>query len=339
MKKYALFIGIDISKSWIDVSLSTAGKKEQMPHQQFSNDEKGFNRMLKWVTCFAQDQKIACKHWLFCMEHTGVYTMPLAYFLQSKQLDYVLESALRIYRSIGLKRGKDDKADSKDIARYAYLFKKELKPRPLPVQALLQLKSLLSLRERLVKKCQALQTPAKEMKQFMPVELCQSVLEHTEQIVKLCRQTIRKVEKQIKQIIQDNAEIKRLFELVTSVKGIGLICGLQIIIHTNCFKAFSEYRKFACYISIAPFEHRSGTSVNAPAKVSKLGHRKLKALFSNAACSAIQHDKELKAYYQRKVAQGKNKYSVLNAVKNKLISRAFAVVKRGTPYVEFNTYV
>lgn len=54
--------------------------------------------------------------------------------------------------------------------------------------------------------------------------------------------------------------------------------------------------------------------------------------------TAVQNDKELKAYYERKVAQGKIKYKVYNAVKNKLVSRVFATVKRGTPYVELFNY-
>ena len=51
-----------------------------------------------------------------------------------------------------------------------------------------------------------------------------------------------------------------------------------------------------------------------------------------ASLSGVRKDEELKKYYERKVAEGKNKMSVLNAVKNKLVARVIAVVKRGTPY-------
>ncbi|MEM9686749.1 MAG: IS110 family transposase, partial [Bacteroidota bacterium] len=52
------------------------------------------------------------------------------------------------------------------------------------------------------------------------------------------------------------------------------------------------------------------------------------------AKSAIQHDKQLKAYYQGKVTQGKPKMSVINAVRNKIMVRVFAVVKRKSPFVD-----
>jgi hypothetical protein len=48
--------------------------------------------------------------------------------------------------------------------------------------------------------------------------------------------------------------------------------------------------------------------------------------------NSIQYNEELKAYFKRKVAEGKPKMSVLNAVQNKLIHQIVAVVKRGTPY-------
>ena len=53
-----------------------------------------------------------------------------------------------------------------------------------------------------------------------------------------------------------------------------------------------------------------------------------------AAATAIQYDPQLKAYYHRKVQQGKAKLSVLNAVANKLVLRIFAVAKRDEPFVK-----
>ena len=53
-----------------------------------------------------------------------------------------------------------------------------------------------------------------------------------------------------------------------------------------------------------------------------------------AAISAVQWDQELKEYYQSRVEKGKPKMLVLNIIRNKLVSRIFATVKRGTAYAE-----
>ena len=64
----------------------------------------------------------------------------------------------------------------------------------------------------------------------------------------------------------------------------------------------------------------------------------MKSLLNMAAISAIQNDPELRNYYQKRLQNGKNKMSTINIVRNKIIHRVFAVVKRGTPYVELNQF-
>ena len=69
-----------------------------------------------------------------------------------------------------------------------------------------------------------------------------------------------------------------------------------------------------------------------------MANKTLKADISQAAKTAIVFDPCLKSYYERKREEGKSYGCVLNAVKFKLIERAFAVVKRGTPYVDTMRY-
>ena len=69
-------------------------------------------------------------------------------------------------------------------------------------------------------------------------------------------------------------------------------------------------------------------------KVSHLANKKLKSILNMCAISAIQHSPEMKIYYENRVLQGKNKMSTINIIRNKLIARVFAVIKRQTPYVD-----
>jgi hypothetical protein len=66
--------------------------------------------------------------------------------------------------------------------------------------------------------------------------------------------------------------------------------------------------------------------------VSHIANKKIKSLLHMGALSAIQHDPKLKEYYEKKIMQGKNKMSVLNAVKNKLILRIAAVLKNNKKF-------
>jgi len=54
--------------------------------------------------------------------------------------------------------------------------------------------------------------------------------------------------------------------------------------------------------------------------------------------TSMKHDAQLKQYYQKKKAEGKNYMLMLNNMRCKLISRDFAVISRGTPYVDTHKF-
>ena len=85
---------------------------------------------------------------------------------------------------------------------------------------------------------------------------------------------------------------------------------------------------------MAPFENSSGTSIKGKTRVSHLANKRLKANLSNGAGSAVQNNTELRLYYERKSKEGKEHGVIMNAMKFKLITRVFAVVNRGTPFVK-----
>jgi len=335
MQKYQLFIGIDISKKWIDVCLSFTGQIATMPHGQFSNDEAGFQKMLKFISAFNQQHQLSGK-WLFCMEHTGLYVLPLCSFLEQQALEYVLQSALEIIQSVGLRRSKSDARDAAVITRYLFLHHKELSPTVLPSGDLLKIKHLLSFRSRLVKARKSFKVAAKELKNFSDQA---APVEQTSTIVNTqLSEHIKQTEQEVEQLIADSPALKKNYDLLISIKGVGLIVAAHLLVYTNGFTAFQNARQFACYIGIAPFGYSSGSTIKRPDRVSHLANKKLKTLISSAAISAIRFDKQLKAYYQRKIKDNKNPFLVQNNVKNKLIHRVFAVVKRGSPYVELEQF-
>ncbi|WP_439559539.1 transposase, partial [Dyadobacter sp.] len=94
----------------------------------------------------------------------------------------------------------------------------------------------------------------------------------------------------------------------------------------------TEPRKMACYCGIVPFDHQSGTSIRKQPKVSIYADKSMKSILHLAAMSAIRFDNKLRTYYLRKVAEGKNKMSVLNAVRNKIVHIIFALIKNQATY-------
>ncbi len=137
-----------------------------------------------------------------------------------------------------------------------------------------------------------------------------------------------------KQIIESGESVKHNFALLNTVIGVGKVVATATIIKTKNFTSFKNGRKFSCYCGSAPFEHSSGKSIRKRTRISHLADKSMKTLLTQSAKTAILHDKELKQYYQRRTEMGKSKKSTINVVRNKIIHRMFAVIKRQTPFVK-----
>ena len=146
MKNVNQTIGIDVSKLTLDVYIKT-----EKVHHQFSNDSKGFKQLINWLI----KRKVNLEQTLFCFQHTGWYCLLLSYFLYENNYAYCCVNAIEIKRSMGLKRGKSDKADAWEIAHYAWLRREELVPSTPPVKNIIELQRMMSLREQLVKQLTA----------------------------------------------------------------------------------------------------------------------------------------------------------------------------------------
>ena len=323
MKKEAL--GIDISKESIDAYLHIKNV-----HKVFKNTNRGFGELIKWVN---KQSGLALQELVICFENTGLYSMPLAVYLEQKQMAYCMVSALEIKKSLGLTRGKNDQVDARRIAEYAFLRKEQLEATCLPSKQLMKLQKLLSLRSKLVSQRAGFQATVKETKRVLKQSENKVYFDTQKKMMTQLSKQIANVEKEIKATIVEDQNMSKLYGLITSVKGIGMVVGANMLVMTKCFTSFENSRKFACYAGIAPFAKQSGSSLKKRSAVSHYANKKIKVLLNLAASSAVQYDPELKQYYERRIEQGKSPMSTLNIVRNKLVHRVFAVVNRQEPYV------
>jgi len=323
------FVGIDISKDKIDAALVNEMDPKRFINGTFSNDLKGFEAMEEWLSKL----KVKVTECLFCMEHTGNYGLLLFAWLSQQNADFCVEPGLQIKRTIGMTRGKDDKVDARRIAIYALEKKSKLKQYHLPSENLIRIKQLLTYRDQLVRLRTSLKNSLKSHRQYEQISSMSFVTSDIQKQIVHLNESIEQTEKQMKEVIKSESELKQNFKLTTSVKGIGLVIGAFMLVSTNNFTGFDNGRKYACYSGIAPFPNESGSSIKGKTQVNHLANKKIKTLLSNGANSAISHDPELKSYYQRKRKEGKEHKVVVNAISCKLVNRIFAVVKRQTPFV------
>ena len=317
-------------KNKFDVTILESIKQKSFSQETFENEEKGYKIFLKWLS---KQSKIKRDEWLFCGEHTGLYSRGLSNFLFKKNLNIWLENPLQIKCCSGIKRAKTDRIDSQEIARYAMRYIDKFtayKPANKEVEAL---RLLSSYRNRLVKMKVMLEVSAKEMRRVISHnETSRLIFDDSNREIERIKKRIDAIENKMHKTII-TSELKRNYLLINSIKGVEIITAVSMIIHTNNFTSFENERQLACYCGCAPFPNESGTMKKGD-RISRLANDELKVLLTQCARSAAQYNPELQAYFQRKIAEGKSHRLVINNIRNKLIQRIFAIIKSGIPYME-----
>lgn len=323
-------VGIDLSKLTFDARIHSS-----QIESEFENNKKGFKKLVDWAFKNSESKK---ENIIFVFEHTGLYAHGLSIFLSSKDIPFLMVPGLEIKNSLGMTRGKDDKADAKRIALYGFRMRDEITPTVLSSEEEQSIKRLLSLRQRLVKQRAGYKASLKEQERVLNKKLNKTLLSAQKRMIKCLSKEIKTVDQQMMQVLKQNESMLRNYQLITSIKGVGKQTALFMVAYTANFTKFENSRKFASYCGIAPFKNQSGTSIRGRTKVSNLANKKVKSLLDLCAKTSIQHNTEMRQFYERRVEQGKNKMSTINIIRNKLVARIFAVVNRNQPYVDTMKY-
>lgn len=323
MKK--LVTGIDISKDTLDYC--------SLDNREVKVRERGV----------VENHRLAIDEWLkkfdktttvFALEHTGHYGAALIDCLGRNDYVFYLINPLELKKSLGIQRGKSDIKDAYRIAEYAITNKHKLNPYRLPGENIDRLKALITARERYVKMSVQVQNSLKANEILNRTVDVSMLIEEEKKQYRSLRNGIRNIENEMQHIIRGDQDLRDSYKKVTAVIGVGPVIAVKCITETGNFTKFDNPRKFSCHCGLAPFPYQSGSSIRGKTKTHFLRDKSLKAILVKGAITAAQHDPQLKAYYNRKVKDGKHHMSVINAIANKLVLRIFAVAKRDEPFIK-----
>lgn len=328
-KNYVYFIGVDVSKNKLDFAVMRNNKL--LFHCVQKNQPVIIYDFLKELNLLP---KFELANAIFCMENTGIYSNHLVEQITLLKGNYHIGNALHIKLSFGIIREKNDKIDAIRLAKYAWKNRDDLLIQEPRRFELAQLAELHSLRKRLIKVKLILTKPLAEQAIFMNETAYQKCLGHCKRSLAAIDRDLTNVEDAILRIISADQRLKRLRQIIMSVPGVGIVTAVQILIRTNEFKDFKSAKKFACYAGISPFRKVSGIGNERPqARVSGIANKEIKALLHICALCAIRHDQSVKTFYEKKInVEKKPKLSAVNAVRNKLLTRIFACVKKNELY-------
>lgn len=328
MSNYNYFIGIDISKSTLDIAVFRG--KEHLFNDKIENSVSAV------LDCFTKLSK-TCSDFtpttvLVCLENTGRYMNFLLSSLSSLSYCIWIENAYSIKHSLGLRRGKNDEVDAERIGEYAFRFSDKANLYKADSLSVSKLKALQAVRRQLVESRKRLTTELGESEKHDSKQVYQIKKNASSPTLKALAKDLERVEKDLEKTIEDDPKLARIMEILCSIPGMGKVTSIGLIIVTEAFTKFVSAKKLACYCGVVPFDNRSGKCLKGKSKVSKKSNRQMKALLTMCARAVSRTKGELAMYYQRKLEQGKEKMVALNALQNKLIHRAFALVRDNRIY-------
>jgi transposase len=262
-----------------------------------------------------------------CLEATGVYSEGLAYFLEAHHYPVAVEPPLNIQRKFPINASKTDQLDCQYIAEYACRYVDKLsfwQPRP---EILEQIKALLTTRQHLSVQLTGHKNALHALhRKIVAAPVAEKA--HQELIAQVQNQ-IKLIDQEIRRLLKSDPTFYQMLLLLLSVPGIGPQLAAHLII---LMQETLDPRSLAAFIGISPIRHQSGTSVQAPPTSRHYGPPALRKLLYLAACSVRTHKKPFRDYFDRKVAEGKNKKLALNNIQNKILKIACAVIQSRQPY-------
>lgn len=332
-KNVKCYLGIDVSKSWFDLSFMKVVDhvKQTMVTERFDNNEEGIAKMDKLLL---RHEVPFDANSLLVIENTGVYHRLLWEYCSNRNLPVHIGNAANIKWSFGITRGKNDVTDSKRLCGYCHKQAEDLKATAPLNPVLTGLKDLMTMRSMLIRQKNAQKAYLKELKNTTGKEMLKVLEKATWAALEGLEKSIADLEKQMQKLIKSDEKLESNYNLLLTVPGIGNITAAYLICCTNNFSGKASGKQLASYAGVVPFAETSGSSVRGKSKVHKMANKELKALLYMGAMTCIQRYPEFKQYYERKVAEGKNKMGIINAIKNKMLLRVVAVINKKEAYVE-----
>ena len=317
-------LGIDVSKKTLDLCLLREGVKGRIKTRRLKNDFNAASAVIGWLSkqhCEPADVHII-------MEATGVYHESLAYELHKAGARVSLANP---HRAREFARGmdiltKNDRVDAYMLACYGVL--KEPEPWVPPPEDVRYLSALLRRRDALVtdstreknrlEKCRATDMPP-------------AVAESIDNVLRNLSAELEHLDDLILTHLDQHPELKKDFDLLTSIKSVGFQLGLNMLVILRSHR-FDTAEQAAAFLGVVPVEKSSGTSVRGRARLSKIGPPEIRAKLYLASLCGLRFNPAMKAMYERLCQRGKAKMCAIGALMRKLVHWCYGVLKTQKPF-------
>lgn len=314
--KQATQIGVDVSAKELVCAMKHNG--QSYPLARFSNDAKGHRQFIRWATRHGKAIRV-------CLEATGVYSLDFALALQRNNTIEVMVAnprAIKDFARAFMQRAKTDGVDAQVILEF--LERMPFQPWQPPGAALLKLQAI----TRRIVQLKGLLTQERNRLHASSYNRATDIIANDIEV------TIRHLEKRIKQleqsglaVVKEDPELSTKLDRLVSVKGIAEASAMRLLAELLVLPEDLTAPQWVAHAGLDPRPYESGTSVNKPRRITKVGNRYLRAALYMPALVAIQREPHITAFYDKLIAAGKKPMQAVVAVMRKLLHAIWGMLK------------
>lgn len=301
-------VGIDVSDKVFDASMQSSSN---IRRRQFTNTARGHHQFIKWVLKNSDLARV-------CLEATGIYHLQLALALQRQaavELMVVNPRAARRFAQARMVRAKTDAIDADGMLQY--LQSMPFCPWTAPPDQVLQLQSLAHRRAQLVKE---------QTRERCRLHASQRAGAHTRLAQQDIKAHLKQLQKRIDNIqqhaielIQHDPQLADDLRIIDSIPGFAELSAMKVIAELAPLAKDLKPAQWVAQAGLDPRPYESGSSIHPPRRISKQGNARLRTALFLPALSAVQHDPNVKAFYDSLLGRGKAKMQANTAVMRKLL--------------------
>jgi transposase len=315
--------GIDVSKAALDVSVRRDGSGVEAA--RFQNDAGGHKKLAKWLTKHGRTAHVV-------LESTGAYGLDLAMVLHATQGIAVMVAnprAVRNFATAMMQRAKTDLTAAAALREFAERM--PFVPWQPPAAHVLELRgisrriaALTGERTRECNRLHALRASS---------EGSRAVTHDLEVNIRHLERRIGLLTEQAVQLIAGHADLQRAFDRMTSVRGIGPNSAVQLLAELLVLPPDMTVRQWVAHAGLDARPFQSGTSVNKPARISRVGNARIRRALFMPALVAVRFEPHVKAFFDTLVARGKKPLQAYVAVMRKLLHAIYGMLKTNSDFV------
>ena len=303
-----VFIGIDVSKAWVDVAVRPTGEAWRV-----NQDQAGVEALVLRLQAMSPQ--------CIVMEATGGYEAPIAAALGAAGLPVAVVNPRQV-RDFARSQGKLAKTDRLDAAVIAHFGQASgVTGQALRSPEARALEGLVARRRQIIQ----MRTAEQQRRQrALPV-----VREGIEEVIALLNRQVKEIDDELGRRLRESPLWREREDLLRSVPGIGPATVFSLLAELPELGSLDR-REAAAVVGVAPLNRDSGK--HRGSRRCWGGRGRVRAALYMAALVGVRYNPTLKEFYERLLRAGKPKKVALTACMRKLLTILNAMLKHHTAW-------